>query len=509
MNSSPLLDRKPKSGTDSNHIAIWLLDPGRILPLAALAAELLPPETLHAVTVPRETRLRRLWEGRQVALRLLLADILNVEARDIRIGKEGQGKPFLPDYPDLHFSVSSSDGWWLAGISDGPIGVDLEVLRPFADLQVVAQSYFNPTELAHLNSAPDPVERLRCFYRFWTRKEALLKLKGQGISGLSALREREVQGVWLEELALQEGLSASLALPKAPARISRYTWRGGPAAGSRPQAVEVRVRPQSAWLSEVGEHEAERLRMQDSLFLPLELPTILDAFPPSGCFVDFGSGVGVMADAVAAARPEGMVHRYDGDSLAVEKSKELFGGRPNVRFGCRGIEQGPPEGFSGADAAVMHLVLMHSPDPIGLLREVKRWMKPGGILHVMEPDDRALAFDPLPEWIPELLELMERVQNFKGGSRRLGRDLPILLGNSGWDLLGMRENSLDPGVAVAAVSKVFLPVGEIYLNEARQLGIFQESAVRRLRSLVEELKIEKSALRKIRVPLFHAWAQVG
>lgn len=41
-----------------------------------------------------------------------------------------RGKPYFPDHPELYFSLSHTDGAALVGVSDRPVGVDIEKIRP-------------------------------------------------------------------------------------------------------------------------------------------------------------------------------------------------------------------------------------------------------------------------------------------------------------------------------------------------------------------------------------------
>lgn len=66
------------------------------------------------------------------------------------------GKPFLPDHPALHFNVSHTSGRVLCGVSDRPVGVDIERERPFPER--VARRCFSPAELAL--TGDDPACRL-------------------------------------------------------------------------------------------------------------------------------------------------------------------------------------------------------------------------------------------------------------------------------------------------------------------------------------------------------------
>jgi 4'-phosphopantetheinyl transferase len=62
-------------------------------------------------------------------------------------------------------------------VSPRPVGVDVESIRSFKDSLV--NYTMNPQEIAQINQAARPdVE----FIRFWTMKEAVLKLSGEGIS---------------------------------------------------------------------------------------------------------------------------------------------------------------------------------------------------------------------------------------------------------------------------------------------------------------------------------------
>ena len=41
-----------------------------------------------------------------------------------------RGKPWFPNYPTVFFSLSHTPGAVLVGVADGPIGVDIEAVRP-------------------------------------------------------------------------------------------------------------------------------------------------------------------------------------------------------------------------------------------------------------------------------------------------------------------------------------------------------------------------------------------
>ncbi|MFN8481458.1 MAG: 4'-phosphopantetheinyl transferase superfamily protein [Anaerolineae bacterium] len=104
------------------------------------------------------------------------------------------GKPMLaPTVPQrLEFNVSHAEGLALVAVSlEMPVGVDVEPVRPLDDLADLAEQVFSPAERAAWDRLPES-ERLAGFFEAWTRKEAVLKGLGDGLS--RPLREVEVFG---------------------------------------------------------------------------------------------------------------------------------------------------------------------------------------------------------------------------------------------------------------------------------------------------------------------------
>lgn len=90
---------------------------------------------------------------------------------------EESGKPFIPSYPDVFFSMSHSKTVALCAISDRPIGADIEIVRTVSpDLMKYTM---NDDELSFIMNHNEPD---LAFFYLWTQKEALLKLSGRGIT---------------------------------------------------------------------------------------------------------------------------------------------------------------------------------------------------------------------------------------------------------------------------------------------------------------------------------------
>lgn len=86
------------------------------------------------------------------------------------------GKPFIENRPDIHFNLSHSKTVALCAISEQPVGADVEVVRPVS-AQLIDYT-MNKEERAWIRNSQNPDE---AFMTLWTRKEAVLKLTGEGI----------------------------------------------------------------------------------------------------------------------------------------------------------------------------------------------------------------------------------------------------------------------------------------------------------------------------------------
>ena len=87
------------------------------------------------------------------------------------------GKPFFPDRPELHFNLSHTVGWSLCALSDAPVGVDIEALRPRRE--GLAERILSPKELEWYRAHGGDTAAL---LTLWTRKEALCKRGGGGLT---------------------------------------------------------------------------------------------------------------------------------------------------------------------------------------------------------------------------------------------------------------------------------------------------------------------------------------
>jgi len=118
-------------------------------------------------------------------LRKILSYYTQKKPYEIRFDYNKYGKPLLPPEQggrQLHFNLSHSAGICVYAVAyQREVGVDIEYIRPdFSELEI-AERFFSPDEVKVLRSLP-AAEQKTAFFLCWTRKEAFIKAKGQGLS---------------------------------------------------------------------------------------------------------------------------------------------------------------------------------------------------------------------------------------------------------------------------------------------------------------------------------------
>ena len=113
--------------------------------------------------------------------RLLLSCWLGVDAAQVPIGRDAQGRPLIQDSV-LATSLSHTHGAVAIAISRvGPVGVDIEAIVRPSMLDDIATQICHPSELAALEALTDQLRQTE-LRRLWVRKEAYLKAVGVGLA---------------------------------------------------------------------------------------------------------------------------------------------------------------------------------------------------------------------------------------------------------------------------------------------------------------------------------------
>ena len=109
---------------------------------------------------------------------LMLKELLKpLGINDLKMDYNEHGKPFLTHHPEVHFNLSHCKNGIAVVVDFSPVGIDIESFRK--DNIALVRKTMNPAEAEWIRSSSDPVET---FTQFWTKKEAVVKLRGTGIT---------------------------------------------------------------------------------------------------------------------------------------------------------------------------------------------------------------------------------------------------------------------------------------------------------------------------------------
>jgi 4'-phosphopantetheinyl transferase len=121
------------------------------------------------------------------AAHALLEEVLGFQTLGLQYGP--QGKPYLPEGPQ--FNLSHSRDFVGAAVSDHPVGLDLELVRPY--FEKLPGRIFSPRELRWFR---DRGETRLDFFTLWTLKESYYKFQGTGLTGFPNGTEFYFDGAW-------------------------------------------------------------------------------------------------------------------------------------------------------------------------------------------------------------------------------------------------------------------------------------------------------------------------
>lgn len=95
------------------------------------------------------------------------------------VDRDEGGKPYFPDYPEIHFNLSHSGCYAACAIGEKPVGIDVECWKARKGGERVVRK-FHPLE-QEMFQASDETERVRLFHELWVLKESFMKAEGRGL----------------------------------------------------------------------------------------------------------------------------------------------------------------------------------------------------------------------------------------------------------------------------------------------------------------------------------------
>ena len=183
----------------------------------------------------------------RAALRGILAGYLGTPADQLEFSYARAGKPALAgpwSSSSIQFNLSHSQAIGLLAVSrERSLGIDIEWMNPATSVMEVSERFFSACEISTLRGLPED-KKIAGFFQCWTRKEALIKAVGEGLSipldsfdvsfgeepaGLKSVRAgfTDVSHWKLYDLPIEQGYAAALVAGGSHHTLSYLRWLHG------------------------------------------------------------------------------------------------------------------------------------------------------------------------------------------------------------------------------------------------------------------------------------------
>jgi 4'-phosphopantetheinyl transferase len=236
----------PRLAARENEVHVWLLELARLAPLKTRLPGLLEPDEIARAARFRFEEDRDRFRLCRAAARIVLARYVGLPAARLRFGRGTHGKPHLLDETDarLEFNLAHSGGLGILAVAGRAVGVDVERIDAGHSGDDVARRFFATDEVERLETLPAR-ERVDAFFSCWTRKEAYLKARGDGLAlplesfsvafgagaapalVRSALGRTELARWTLFDLPRLPGYAGALAVEAREARLAFWRFPSG------------------------------------------------------------------------------------------------------------------------------------------------------------------------------------------------------------------------------------------------------------------------------------------
>jgi protein-L-isoaspartate O-methyltransferase len=183
-----------------------------------------------------------------------------------------------------------------------------------------------------------------------------------------------------------------------------------------------------------GYHPRESERLQDQAGTLVDLLHSDTEYPGGSMVLEVGCGVGAQTVTLAKRSPDARFKAVDvsADSIAEAARRVDSAGLTNVEFRQADIFA-LPFGAESFDHVFVCFVLEHLSRPVAALGILKRLLRPGGTITVIEGDHGSAYFYPDSPAAHAAIQCQVTMQRQAGGNALIGRQLYPLMVEAGFD----------------------------------------------------------------------------
>ncbi|WP_373265146.1 4'-phosphopantetheinyl transferase family protein [Hungatella hathewayi] len=107
-----------------------------------------------------------------------ISEYFGIDYKNIEFGFNNYGKPLVLNPLNIFFNISHAGDYVMCGVSCKDIGIDIECISEYLDLEVAKRLFMSEEYNIIQNSS----NRRETFTKYWTLKEAYIKFLGCGLS---------------------------------------------------------------------------------------------------------------------------------------------------------------------------------------------------------------------------------------------------------------------------------------------------------------------------------------
>ena len=231
-----------------------------------------------------------------------------------------------------------------------------------------------------------------------------------------------------------------------------------------------------------GYDQRENVRLHDQASTLVALLHSDTAYPTASRVLEAGCGVGAQTITLAQRSPEARITSVDISEASIAEARQKVEALHlrNVQFQQADIFHLPfePESF---DHVFVCFVLEHLSRPVEALEALKRPLKVGGTITVIEGDHGSTFFHPHSDPAHQAIQCQVELQRRAGGNALIGRELYPLLRQTGYGAIRVSPrivyvDSSRPELVEGFTKKTFTAMVEGVRDPALRAGIIDQAS---------------------------------